>query len=177
MNEWFAGDTSKKVRAIKHTQGMADKHTTIHLLYGYKKDPDNPEKWIVDDEAAEVVRRIFRLTINGKGPYEITSMFEVVVAEKPVFKLAPLAYLIKELRQGILLIKPAAEYVLHTGGTAVGDDVVHLPARSVQAGPSGPLLLLVRQFLLPPRQVVDLVHRAPDVQLPAFLLEQRIVQF
>ena len=66
----------------------------------------------------------------------------MVVAEKPVFELAPLAYLIEELRQGILLIKPAAEYVLHTGGTAVGDDVVHLPARSVQAGLGGLVLCL-----------------------------------
>ena len=76
MNEWFARDTSKKVRAIKRAQGMAGKHTAVHPLYGYKKDPDNPEKWIIDDEAAEVVRRIFRLTINGKGPYEIAAMFE-----------------------------------------------------------------------------------------------------
>lgn len=76
MNEWFARDTSKKVRAIKRAQGMAGKHTAVHPLYGYKKDPDDPEKWIIDNEAAEVVRRIFRLTINGKGPYEIASMFE-----------------------------------------------------------------------------------------------------
>ena len=55
---------------------MAGKHTAVHPLYGYKKDPDNPEKWIIDDEATEVVRRIFRLTINGKGPYEIAAMFE-----------------------------------------------------------------------------------------------------
>ena len=69
-NEWFARDTSKKVRAIKRAQGMAGKHTAVHPLYGYKKDPDDPEKWIIDDEAAEIVRRIFRMTINGKGPYE-----------------------------------------------------------------------------------------------------------
>ena len=76
MNEWFARDTSKKVRAIKRAQGMAGKHTTVHPLYGYKKDPDDPEKWVIDDEAAEIVRRIFRMTINGKGPYEIATILE-----------------------------------------------------------------------------------------------------
>ena len=67
MNEWFARDTSKKVRAIKRAQGMAGKHTSVHPLYGYKKDPDNPRKWIIDDEAAEIVRRIYRLCVEGKG--------------------------------------------------------------------------------------------------------------
>ena len=76
MNEWFARDTSKKVRAIKRAQGMAGKHTAVHPLYGYKKDPDDPEKWVIDDEAAEIVRRIFRMTINGKGPYEIATILE-----------------------------------------------------------------------------------------------------
>ena len=76
MNEWFARDTSKKVRAIKRAQGMAGKHTAVHPLYGYKKDPNNPEKWIIDNEAAEIVRRIFRMTINGKGPYEIATILE-----------------------------------------------------------------------------------------------------
>lgn len=75
-NEWFARDTSKKVRAIKRAQGMAGKHTAVHPLYGYKKDPDDPEKWVIDDEAAEIVRRIFRMTINGKGPYEIATILE-----------------------------------------------------------------------------------------------------
>lgn len=60
---------------------MSGKHTAVHPLYGYKKDPDNPEKWIIDNEAAEneaaeIVRRIFRMTINGKGPYEIATILE-----------------------------------------------------------------------------------------------------
>lgn len=75
-NEWFARDTSKKVQAIKRAQSMAGKHTAVHPLYGYKKDPDDPEKWIIDDEAAEIVRRIFRMTFNGKGPYEIATILE-----------------------------------------------------------------------------------------------------
>ena len=75
-NEWFARDTSKKVRAIKRAQGMAGKHIAVHPLYGYKKDTDAPEKRIIDDEAAEIVRRIFRMTISGKGPYEIATIPE-----------------------------------------------------------------------------------------------------
>ena len=58
----------------------------------------------------------------------------------------------------------------------MGEDVVHLPAHPVQAGPGGPVLLLAGQLLLPPGKVVYPIHRAPGVQLPAFFLEQRIVR-
>ena len=58
----------------------------------------------------------------------------------------------------------------------MGEDVVHLPARSVQAGPGGPVLLLAGQFLLPPGKMIDPVHRTPGIQLPAFFIEERIVR-
>lgn len=74
MNEWFARDTSKKVRAIKRAKGMSGQHTAIHPIYGYMKDPENPTKWMIDEEAAQVVRRIFDLTIAGKGPYMIATI-------------------------------------------------------------------------------------------------------
>lgn len=76
LNEWFARDTSKKVRAIKRARGMEGKHTSIHPLYGYKKDPAHPDQWLIDAEAAAVVQRIYRLTIEGKGPYEIASLLQ-----------------------------------------------------------------------------------------------------
>ena len=105
MNEWFARDTSKKVRAIKRAQGMAGKHTAVHPLYGYKKDPDDPEKWVIDDEAAEIVRRIFRMTINGKGPYEIATILE---RERILCPSAYLAERAQETGATAILPTPAA---------------------------------------------------------------------
>ena len=76
LNEWFARDTGKKVRAIKRAKGMEGKHTAVHPIYGYRKDPADPDHWIVDEEAADMVRRIFRMTIAGKGAYEIATILE-----------------------------------------------------------------------------------------------------
>ncbi len=65
-NEWYAKDISRKVRSSKKLRGNAG-DPMCPPPYGYKKDPDNPRKWIIDDEAAEVVRRIYRLCVEGKG--------------------------------------------------------------------------------------------------------------
>ena len=64
------GVDSKKVRAIKKAQGMAGEHLT-KPPYGYKVDPNDRKKWIVDEEAAAVVKRIFDLCVAGKGPMRI----------------------------------------------------------------------------------------------------------
>ena len=85
----------------------------------------------------------------------------VVMPEEVVFELAPLGNFLQEICQGVCLIKSAAQFILHRGGAAVGDDAVHLPACSVQAGPGGLVLLLAGQLLFPPGQVVHPVHRAP----------------
>ena len=69
FNDFYAKDTSKKVRAIKKAQGMAGEHLT-KPPYGYKVDPADKKKWIVDEEAAAVVKRIFDLCIAGKGPMQ-----------------------------------------------------------------------------------------------------------
>lgn len=66
MNEWYAKDISRKVRSSNKLRGNAG-DPMCPPPYGYKKDPDNPRKWIIDDEAAEVVRRIYRLCVEGKG--------------------------------------------------------------------------------------------------------------
>ena len=66
MNEWYAKDISRKVRSSKKMRGNAGE-PLCPPPYGYQKDPDNPKKWIIDDEAAAVVRRIYRLCIEGKG--------------------------------------------------------------------------------------------------------------
>lgn len=53
INEWYAKDTSKKIRAVKRSKGMAGEHIGSHPPYGYRKNPENKKEWIVDEEAAE----------------------------------------------------------------------------------------------------------------------------
>lgn len=71
INEWYAKDTSKKIRAVKKAKGMSGEHVGSHAPYGYKKNPDNPKEWIVDEEAAEIVKEIFSLCVSGYGPTRI----------------------------------------------------------------------------------------------------------
>ena len=72
MNEWYLRDQSKKVAAAYRVKGKAGKPTSNSAIYGYKKDPEDKDHWLVDEEAAAVVRRIFRLAVEGHGPYEIS---------------------------------------------------------------------------------------------------------
>lgn len=74
FNEWYAKDTSKKIRAVKRSKGMAGEHIGSHPPYGYMKNPENKKEWIIDEEAAEVVREIFRLCVGGYGPTQIANI-------------------------------------------------------------------------------------------------------
>ncbi len=71
MNEWYLRDLSRKQKTAIRVKGESGKPTTNCAIYGYKKDPEDKHHWLIDEEAAAVVRRIFQLTIEGKGPYEI----------------------------------------------------------------------------------------------------------
>lgn len=71
MNEWYARDTSKKIKSTFQAKGNAGKHVASSPPYGYMKSPEDKETWIVDEEAAAIVRRIFRMTMEGYGPYQI----------------------------------------------------------------------------------------------------------
>ena len=71
MNEWYLRDLSRKQRTAIRVKGESGKPTTNCAIYGYKKEPGDKYAWHIDEEAAAVVRRIFRLTIEGYGPYEI----------------------------------------------------------------------------------------------------------
>ena len=71
INEWYAKDTSKKVRAVFKAKGNSGKHLCTCPPYGYKKDESNKEQWILDEEAAETVKEIYRLCIQGYGPTQI----------------------------------------------------------------------------------------------------------
>ena len=71
MSEWYARDTSRKTKAVFQAKGNSGKHLTNAAIYGYYKSPDDKNSWIIDPEAASVVRRIFQMTIEGNGPYQI----------------------------------------------------------------------------------------------------------
>jgi len=75
FNDFYAKDTSKKVRAIKRAQGMAGEHLT-KPPYGYMVSPTDKKQWIVDEEAAAVVKRIFDLCIAGNGPMQIAKILK-----------------------------------------------------------------------------------------------------
>ena len=75
FNEWYPRDTSKKVRASFRQKGTSGKHVG-HPPYGYKSDPNDKEQWILDEEAAPVVKRIFDLCLDGKGPSQIARILE-----------------------------------------------------------------------------------------------------
>lgn len=71
FNEWYAKNTSKKIRAVVRAKGEAGKRVGTAIPYGYIKNPDNPEQLMIDEEAAHVVKYIYELCICGKGPTQI----------------------------------------------------------------------------------------------------------
>lgn len=85
FNEWYARDISKKRRISNKIKGNAGEPMGPPP-YGYKKDPDDPKRWVVDEEAAQVVRRIFRMTVDGYGTEQIAA----ILSEEKV--LTPIAY-------------------------------------------------------------------------------------
>ena len=70
FNDWYARDTSKKIRAVFKANGQSGKHLS-NPIYGYKHSETDKNLWVIDDEAAEVVRKIFHLCIDGYGPTQI----------------------------------------------------------------------------------------------------------
>ena len=89
MNEWYVRDTSKKIKSVLKARGMSGSaHTSNCACYGYKKDPENPDKWVIDEEAASVVREIFQMCVDGKGPYEIARCLAERKVERPSYYLA-----------------------------------------------------------------------------------------
>lgn len=86
MNEYYARDTSRKIRSTFQSKGKSGRHLTGTVIYGYLWN-EARDQWLVDPEAAEVVKRIFSMTIDGYGPYQIASKLK---SEKV---LIPSAYL------------------------------------------------------------------------------------
>ena len=90
INEWYAKDTSKKIKAVFKAKGESGKPLANKPPYGYKKDPNDKNHWIVDEPAAKVVRDIFDMCMSGFGPTEIANK----MSERNI--LVPSAYFEKE---------------------------------------------------------------------------------
>ena len=88
MNEWYIRDSSRKVTTVLRARGMEGKHTTNNAIYGYRKSEEDKNQWVIDEEAAEVVRRIYRMSLEGKGPYEIARILSEEQIERPSYYLA-----------------------------------------------------------------------------------------
>ncbi|MFG6324234.1 MAG: recombinase family protein [Lachnospiraceae bacterium] len=85
MSEWYAKDISKKVKTGIKTKGMSGKPIATEAPYGYVKDPDNKDFWLIDGEAAEVVRLIFRLFLDGKNRNQIAVYLKNEQIPTPTF--------------------------------------------------------------------------------------------
>ncbi len=85
MSEWYAKDISKKVKTGIKTKGMSGKPIATEAPYGYVKDPDNKDFWLIDEEAAEVVRLIFRLFLDGKNRNQIAVYLKNEQIPTPTF--------------------------------------------------------------------------------------------
>ena len=83
MDEMYAADTSKKIRAVVQSKARAGERVTVNPPYGYLKDPNNPKNWIIDPVASEVVKRIFQEAKNGKSLSEIAKGLEKDKIFKP----------------------------------------------------------------------------------------------
>lgn len=110
VNEYYARDTSRKIRAVNKAKGEKGLPLTTNVPYGYMKAPDDPKHWIVDPEAAQVVRHIFDLCMEGRGPSQIADQ---LTAEKV---LTPTAH---KNQMGINVPNPIPENPCHWNSAAI----------------------------------------------------------
>ena len=87
MNEFYARDTSRKIKSVFKAKGVTGKHLTGLVIYGYLWD-EKREHWLIDEEAAAVVHRIFAMTMEGYGPYQISKMLSEEKIEIPSVHMA-----------------------------------------------------------------------------------------
>jgi hypothetical protein len=87
MSEWYARDTSRKIKSVIGAKGRDGKPLGSVPLYGYRKDPNDKNVRLIDPEAADVVRRIFQMTIDGKGSYQIARTLMEEKIERPSYCL------------------------------------------------------------------------------------------
>ena len=121
FNEFFAKDTSRKIRAVNKAKGERGVPLTTNVPFGYLKDPNDKTRWIVDEAAAQVVKRIFRLCMEGCGPMQIAK----VLQEEKV--LNPTAY---KRRAGIKTPSPETSDLYHWNTNTI----VHILERREYTG-------------------------------------------
>ena len=121
FNEFFAKDTSRKIRAVQKAKGERGVPLTTNVPFGYCKDPEDRTKWIVDEAAALVVKRIFKLCMEGRGPMQIAKLLQ---AEKV---LNPTSY---KRREGIKSPSPETADPYHWNTNTV----VHILERREYTG-------------------------------------------
>ena len=121
FNEFFAKDTSRKIRAVQKAKGERGVPLTTNVPFGYLKDPNDKTRWIVDEAAAQVVKHIFRLCMEGSGPMQIAK----VLQEEKV--LNPTAY---KRRAGIKTPSPETSDPYHWNTNTV----VHILERREYTG-------------------------------------------
>ena len=88
MSEWYARDNSRKLKAAFRAKGKSGKRTTNKAVYGFLKDPNDKTKWIVDEEAAVIIRRIFQMTLDGMGPGKIAAVLRAEGVLRPGYHMA-----------------------------------------------------------------------------------------
>ena len=86
--EWYARDTSRKIKAVIHAKGNSGKPLTSSAIYGYRKAEDDHNVWVTDAPAAAVVRRIFDMALDGLGPYQIARRLSEARIERPTAHFA-----------------------------------------------------------------------------------------
>ena len=76
FNEWYAAQTSKKIRAVWQSKAEHGERVSPSVPYGYKKSEDNPKQWVIDEPAAQIVKKIYALCLAGRGPSQIARQLE-----------------------------------------------------------------------------------------------------
>ena len=76
FNEWYAAQTSKKIRAVQQSKAEHGERVASAVPFGYMKSPENSKQWIIDEPAAEIVKKIYSLCLAGKGPLQIAKQLE-----------------------------------------------------------------------------------------------------
>lgn len=92
MNEWYLKDQSKKITAAYQLRGKSGLPTNNNCLYGYRKDPNVKHHWLVDEEAAAIVRRIYQMACEGHGPYKISRILTKEKVDSPGYYFTKHAY-------------------------------------------------------------------------------------
>ena len=83
--EWHARDTSRKIKAVIKNKGRSGKPLGTTPMYGFRNDPNDSDKRVIDEDSAAIVRRIFQMTVEGIGPYQIARILNEEKVERPSY--------------------------------------------------------------------------------------------